>query len=405
MGELNRRPTGAIMARHLASAPQIRVGVIGTGFAATSHVDALRRVVGVEPAAIAGRTAEGAAAAASALGIARSVDDWRRLLEDPSIDAVHDCTPNHLHAEINTAALEAGKHLLSEKPLGMDSTETAELARRAQAAGVITGVCFNYRHFPLVQEARELVASEAGPPHMIRGGYLQDWLLEPTDWNWRLDSSRGGATRAVGDIGSHWIDLVQHITGRRLRRVYARLGRLHDVRTRPAAAEQTFGRAAFAGGEAVEVDTEDFATTMFELSGGCPGVFTVSQVTPGMRNRLTFEIDTRAACLTWNQERPNTLWIGRRNGPNEHLVRDAALLSKPAAKLVHYPPGHQEGWPDALRNLLDDFYSAVRESREAPTMVASFADAHQVMQVVDAIAESGRTGEWTDVGGVAEVTA
>ena len=393
------------MARQLANAPQIRVGVIGTGFAASSHVDALRRVVGVEPAAIAGRTAEGAAAAASALGIDRPVDDWRRLLDDPSIDAVHDCTPNHLHAEITTAALEAGKHLLSEKPLGMDSTETAELARRAAAAGVVTGVCFNYRHFPLVQEARSRLAGEAGPPHLVRGGYLQDWLLDATDWNWRLDSSQGGATRAVGDIGSHWIDLVQHVTGRRLRRVYARLGRLHDVRTRPAAAEQTFGRAADAGGEAVEVDTEDFATAMFELDGGCPGVFTVSQVTPGARNRLTFEVDTRAACLAWDQERPNRLWIGRRDGSNEQLVRDPALLSKPAARLVHYPPGHQEGWPDALRNLLDDFYGAIRDRREAPTTVASFADAHQVMQVVGAIAESGRTGEWIDVGGVAEVRA
>jgi predicted dehydrogenase len=381
------------------------VGVIGTGFAATSHVDALRRVAGVEIAAVAGSSPERAAAAAAALGIDRAVGDWRRVVDDTSVDAVHDCTPNHLHAEINAAVLAAGKHLLSEKPLGMDAAETADLARRAAEAGVVSGVCFNYRHFPLVQEARTLLAGDAGRPHLIRGGYLQDWLLEDTDWNWRLDSSRAGATRAVGDIGSHWIDLVQHVTGRRLRRVYARLGRLHEVRRRPAAVEQTFGRAAGAGGEAVEVDTEDFATTMFELDDGCPGVFTVSQVSPGMRNRLTFEVDTRRACLSWDQERPNLLRIGRRDGPNRELVRDPALLSEPAAGLVHYPAGHQEGWPDALRNLMDDFYGAIRAGRDAPETVASFADAHRVMQAVDAIAESGRNGDWVEVGGRAEVSA
>jgi predicted dehydrogenase len=393
------------MAGLLAEARRIRVGVIGTGFAATSHVDALRRVPGVEVAVLAGRTPERAAAAAAALGIERSTGDWRRLLDDPGVDAVHDCTPNHLHAEVTAATLEARKHLLSEKPLGMDAAETAELARRAAGAGVVTGVCFNYRHFPLVQEARALLAGEGGRPHLIRGGYLQDWLLADTDWNWRLDSSRAGATRAVGDIGSHWIDLVQHVTGGRLARVYARLGRLHDVRRRPAAAEQTFGRSADAGGEPVEVDTEDFATTMFELDGGCPGVFTVSQVSPGMRNRLAFEIDTAAVCVSWDQERPNRLWIGRRDGPNRELVRDPALLSDRAAGLVHFPAGHQEGWPDALRNLMDDFYAAIREGRDGPATVASFADAHRVMQAVDAIAESGRTGAWVEVGGVAQVPA
>jgi len=393
------------MAGLLADARQISVGVIGTGFAASSHVDALRRVAGVEIAAIAGRTQQRAAAAAGALGINRSVGDWRELVEDGGIDAIHNCTPNHLHTQINTAVLAAGKHLLSEKPLGMDAAETAELARRAAGAGVVSGVCFNYRHFPLVQEARVQMAAEAGPPHLIRGGYLQDWLLEDTDWNWRLDSSQAGATRALGDIGSHWIDLIQHVTGRRLGRVYARLGRLHDVRRRPVAAGQTFGRAANADGEAVQVDTEDFATTMFELEDGCPGVFTVSQVTPGTRNRLSFEIDTRTACLSWDQERPNRLLVGRRDGPNQELVRDAALLSEPAARLVHFPPGHQEGWPDALRNLMDDFYGAIRNGRETPTTVASFVDAHRVMLAVDAIAESGRRGKWVEVGGRAEVPA
>jgi predicted dehydrogenase len=384
---------------------RIRVAVIGTGFAASSHVDALRRVPGVEVAAIVGRSPERTDAAARALGVERAEHDWRRVVDDPTVDAVHDCTPNHLHAEVNAAVLEAGKHLLSEKPLGMDAAETAELARRAAGAGVVTGVCFNYRHFPLVQEARlRIAAGDTGPPHLIRGGYLQDWLLEETDWNWRLESSLAGATRALGDIGSHWIDLIQHVTGRPLARVQARLGRLHDVRRRPADTTQTFDRTADAAGEPVEVDTEDFATVLFELEGGCPGVFTVSQVSPGLRNRLTLEVDTRRASLQWDQERPNRLWIGRRDAPNEELVRDPALLGEQAAELVHFPAGHQEGWPDALRNLMADFYVAVRDGR-APSTVASFAAAHRVMQVVEAIAESGRSGRWVDVGQAAGVPA
>jgi predicted dehydrogenase len=283
----------------------------------------------------------------------------------------------------------------------MDSGQTADLVDRAARAGTVCGVCFNYRHYPLVAEARVMLADgRAGRPHLIRGAYLQDWLLEETDWNWRLQSERSGASRALGDIGSHWIDLVQHVTGRHVARVYARLGRLHDERLRPAGDVQTFGRSGAAHTEPVDVDTEDFAAVLIEMDDGCAGVFTVSQVSPGRRNALTFEIDTRLMSLAWDQEHPNELWIGRRDRANEQLVRDPALLSADAAALAHYPGGHQEGWPDGLKNLMLDFYATVRahgrgERRE--TSVASFADAHRVTCTIEALLESHRTDSWIAV--------
>ena len=376
----------------------VKVAVIGTGFAGASHVEALRRVPGVEVAALAGSSEERAQAAADRLRVPAATGDYRTLLADASIDAVHNCTPNDLHHEVTAAALEARKHVLAEKPLAVDSGQTADLVARAAQAGTVTGVCFNYRHYPLVAEARAMLADgRAGRPHLVRGAYLQDWLLEPTDWNWRLVSERAGASRAVGDIGSHWMDLIQHVTGRRIVQVYARLGRLHEERLRPAGPSQTFDRGAASEADPVAVDTEDFATVLFELDDGCPGVFTVSQVTPGRRNGLTFEIDAGSVSLAWDQEHPNALRIGRRDGPNEVLVRDPALLSPAAAALAHYPAGHEEGWPDGLKNLFLDFYAAVdAHGQGAPveSSVATFADAHRITRAVEAILESDREGRW-----------
>ena len=379
----------------------VRVAVIGTGFAGGSHVEALRRVPGIEVVALAGSSGERARAAADRLQVPAATGDYRTLLDDAGIDAVHNCTPNDLHHEITAAALDAGKHVLAEKPLAMSSRETADLVARAERAGTVTGVCFNYRHYPLVAETRAMLADgRAGRPHLIRGAYLQDWLLDAADWNWRLQSDRSGASRAIGDIGSHWMDLLQHVTGRRIARVYARLGRLHEKRLRPAGPTQTFDRGGGAGAEPVAVDTEDFATVLFELDDGCPGVFTVSQVTPGKRNGLTFEIDAGAVSLAWDQEHPNALHIGRRDRPNEVLVRDPALLSPAAAALAHYPAGHEEGWPDGLKNLVLDFYTGVRARRRGEphdSSVATFADAHRITRAVEAILESHREGRWVDV--------
>jgi predicted dehydrogenase len=383
----------------LAGTGDTTAAVIGAGFAGAAHVEALRRIPGVHVAAIAASSTDSATAAAARLGIGRATGDYRELVADPRIDVIHNCTPNDLHLEVNLAALEAGKHVLSEKPLGLDGNETGRLVAAAADAPGTTGVCFNYRHYPMVAEVRERLGQ--GPaPHLVQGTYLQDWLLAQDDWNWRLEPERAGAARALGDIGSHWIDLIQHVTGRRVARVHGRTGRLHDTRRRPSERTLTFERGD-GGSEPVPVRTEDYATVLLELDGGCHGVLTVSQVSPGMRNRLSFQIDTADAGYLWNQERPNRLWIGRRDRPSEEVVRDPAALSPPAARLAHYPAGHQEGWPDALRNLVDDFYARVPDPGH-PCDVATFADAHSVTLTIEAILRSAQEDGWVDVpaGGV-----
>jgi predicted dehydrogenase len=242
---------------------------------------------------------------------------------------------------------------------------------------------------------------EDGAIHFVHGSYLQDWLLHEEDWNWRLDSTRAGSTRAVGDIGSHWIDTVEHVMGDRVVEVMADLGRLYDERLRPSGEVETFARGGERGTR-YTVDTEDFGSVLVRFASGARGAFSVSQVSPGRKNRLWFEVDAARASFVWDQEEPNRLWIGRRDEPNVEVVRDPSLLSPSVAPLARFPGGHQEGWPDALRNLLADFYSAVRSlGRGEPSRptVASFEDGHHVTQVVEAIAESHRARSWAAVAG------
>jgi predicted dehydrogenase len=381
----------------------LTAAIVGGGFAAGSHVDALRRVAGARPLGVVTSSPDRSRKAAARLGLDRAYGSLAELLEDEEVDVVHNCTPNRLHHAVTTAALEAGKHVLSEKPLAFDLAEAEDLVARARATDLVTGVCFTYRHFPLVQHARALLAAgAAGPVHLVHGAYLQDWLLRDDDWNWRLEAETGGTTRAVGDIGSHWIDLAQHVIGDEVVEVCARLGRLHDERWRPGEV-RTFERAdgsdAGAPRTRLAVDTEDMATVMVRFRRGAIGACTISQVSPGKKNELTIEVDASVS-LAWNQEEPNELRVGRRDGPDERIVRDPAILMHEAAPLAHYPPGHQEGWPDALRNLIADFYAAVRAGRDGDDgarTVGSFEEALQVARVVDAIVRSDRDRGWADV--------
>ncbi|MGZ5297054.1 MAG: Gfo/Idh/MocA family protein, partial [Actinomycetota bacterium] len=374
--------------------------IVGTGFAGTSHLDALRRLPNVRVAGVLGSRPDRTVEAAARLGVSRAFGSLDEILADADVAVVHNCTPNDVHAHVALAVLDAGKHLVSEKPLGIDAAEAAVLADRARGTDVVTAVCFNYRHFPLIQELRSLLASGAdGAVHLIHGGYLQDWLLMEDDWNWRLDPAKAGAARAVGDVGSHWIDLVQHVTGTRVVAVCAQLDRLHDERLRPTSEARTFEKGA-GDSERVTVDTEDMATVMLRFSDGAMGACTISQVSAGRRNHLTLEVDAAEASFAWNQEEPNTLWIGRRDGANREVLRDPLLLSAEAAPLAHFPAGHQEGWPDSFRNLMIDAYAAVRANeRGEPYMptFATFEEAWHVARVVEAILRSDRIGGWVEI--------
>jgi predicted dehydrogenase len=381
---------------------KVNVGIIGTGFSAASHIEALRRLPQVQIVAIASSSQEKAEEKAKQFGIPKAYGDYYALIHDREVEVVHNCTRNYLHFPINKAVLEAGKHLLSEKPLAMNSEESHELYELAKKSPGISAVCFNYRHYPLVAEAREIIARECNRVHLVYGGYVQDWLLYDTDYNWRLDPLQNGASRAIADIGSHWCDTVQYVLGKKIKEVFADLKTAHPIRRKPKNQDSTFTSSKEKEREDVYIGTEDCGSVLIHFEDGTHGVFTVSQVSAGRKNRLYFEIAADTATIAWDQEDPNRLWIGKRDEPNREIVRDPSILSPRAAALSHYPGGHQEGWPDGLKNLLIDFYASVskRKAGEAGEDDFSFAtieDGHQIMRLVDAILESHRSQRWVQI--------
>jgi len=326
-------------------------------------------------------------------------DSFEAMLADDRVDVVHLTSPNRHHHAQARAALEAGKHVVCEKPLAMDSRETGELLALARDSGLVHAVNFNIRFYPQVIEARERVRSGAlGPVHLVTGGYLQDWLLFETDWNWRLDPAEGGALRAVGDIGSHWIDLLQHVTGLRVEAVMADLATVLPVRKVPTGPVETFSGGA--SGETVdrEMDTEDLAGLLLRLEGGARAVCAVSQVSAGRRNQVAWQVDGAQGSLAWNGEKPEELWLGHRDRPNELLLRDATLMSSRAAGHTVLPAGHSEGFADTFRELYRAVYRAVEAGRppEEPDY-PTFADGHDEALIADAIAASAREGRWVSI--------
>lgn len=375
-----------------------RVGIIGSGFIGPAHIEALRRLPSVEVVALAESTPELARRKAEKLGISRAYGSISDLIGDPEVDVIHNCAPNHLHYEATRLALEAGKHVVSEKPLAMSSRQSAELIALAAKTGRKHAVCFNYTCYPLVQQCRAMVdQGELGRINLITGGYLQDWLAFDTDYNWRLEPEVGGESRAVADIGSHWCAVVQFATGLSITEVFADMATVIPVRKRPSTSTATFGSATDGAAlEEVPIRTEDYASVLFKLSNGGRGVFTVSQVSHGCKNKLSFRLDGAQASVAWDQERPNTLWIGRRSAANGELLRDPGLLHPQAREYVSMPGGHNEGWPDGLKNLFRAFYADVRGERHG--WYPTFAEGHGEMLLVEAVLKSAKEGRWVRVG-------
>jgi predicted dehydrogenase len=370
---------------------EIKAAVVGTGFIGVVHVEALRRL-GVEITGVVGSSPERAAEKARAAGLPAPYPSFEAMLDDPAVDVVHLTTPNHLHYDEVRAVLAAGKHVICEKPLAMNSEETGDLCRLAEDSGLVHAVNFNIRFYAQNQAARARVqAGEIGDVRLISGGYLQDWLLYDTDWNWRLDPAAGGSLRAVGDIGSHWLDLVTFITGRHVEAVMADLTTFIPVRRQPTGPVETFTASS---GETVDtpMETEDSAGILLRLTGGTRAIATVSQVSAGRKNRLSWEIDGSEAALSWHSEAPEELWVGHRDRPNELLLREAG----------DYPPGHAEGFPDTFKHLYRAVYRAVAaggppDEPDYPT----FVDGHEEALIGDAIARSHAEQRWVNVATVA----
>jgi predicted dehydrogenase len=382
---------------------RIGMGLVGPGFVGVHHIDAVRRLGFVDVVAIAASTEASARRKADSLGVSRAYGSYEELVADPDVHVVHNTTPNYLHGPVIKAALAHGKHIVSDKPLAMTATEARELWNAASLAGVVHAVTFNYRGNPLVQQAREMVASgELGGIHFVHGAYLQDWLIEPTDFSWRLEPEKGGASSAVGDIGSHWCDLVQHVVGQRIVEVLADLTTVVGTRLRPSASPEAFARTADVAREPFAVRSEDLASIILRFDGGAKACVSVGQVCAGHKNDLWFEVSGRHQSLRWRQEQQNELWIGRRDAANAVLPKDPSLLGPVARAYAHLPGGHQEAWADAFRNVLRDVYQVIadlpRPSDPKPPAFATFEDGYRAACVVDAILESHRCGSvWTKV--------
>jgi predicted dehydrogenase len=377
---------------------QLNAAIVGLGFVGRAHLDALRRL-GIPVQGALGSTAERSKASADSLSLPRAYTSLDELAADPSVQVVHLCTPNHLHFQEASQLLRAGKHVLCEKPLALDSRESAALVSLLKQTGLVGGVAYNLRYYPLCQEARALIRRGAiGQVKLVHGSFLQDWLLFASDWNWRLESKLGGDLRAVSDIGTHWMDLAMWLTGSKISEVCADLSTILPTRRRPKGRVESFQKAESTETEEVMITTDDYASVLLHFENEARGVVTVSQVSAGRKARLWFEIDGSEGSLAFDSESPNQLWIGRRDRACEVLPKDPALQSPESRGYAAYPGGHPEGYPDTFAQLFKDFYGYLAKGDlHAPRTFPTFETGHDELVLCEAIAGSAQKRAWVEV--------
>jgi predicted dehydrogenase len=378
---------------------EINAGVVGVGFIGVAHVEALRRI-GVNVAGVVGSSPERTRTKADTLPLPLIYDNLDSLISDPGIDVIHIATPNDLHYEQVLRSLDAGKHVVCEKPLAVTSDQSADLVRRAASSGLVNAVCFNLRFYGHVLQSRAMVADGAiGAVNYVTGRYFQDWLLRETDWNWRLVPDEAGELRAVADIGSHWLDLARFMTGQDIVEVMADLHTFVPVRKRPAGRVETFAGPP-ADDNLIEesMASDDAASIMLRFRDGARGLAAISQVSAGRKNSILFEIDGADSSVSWHSEDPELLLIGHRGRANELLNRDPSLVAPSVAPHIGYPGGHVEGYPDTFRALFAAVYQDIAAGRPSPSPeYPTFADGHDVMLVTDAVASSATEQRWIAV--------
>lgn len=376
----------------------IRTAIVGTGFMGRVHLEAVRRTEGVEVAAIVGRTEDAAQRLGAGFGVPLMKADYREVLRDRTIDAVHVCTPNAQHYSMTKDALETGKHVLCEKPITMAVREAEELVSLAAKQGLRNCVCHNLRYYPMVQQMRQLrEAGELGEILVVQGTYSQDWLLYDTDWNWRADSKVSGPSRCMADIGSHWFDLAEHLTGLRVTSLCADLQTFHRTRKRPKHSVETFANKLMGPEDYIEtpVDTEDFGAVILRMGTRTRGCMSASQVSAGRKNGFRMEIYGSRSSVAWNQERPDELWVGHRDSGNALFVKDPSLLLPGARGFADLPGGHSEGYDDTFKQVFRRFYASIGSSGTAE--YPQFVDGLRQLKILDAVLESHRARKWVDV--------
>jgi predicted dehydrogenase len=376
----------------------ITVGLIGAGYIGPIHLGALARLGGVRVKTVIDVNGELAKKAAAAYNVPNSGMDHREVINDPEIDVIHNCTPNKYHYQITKGALEAGKQVLSEKPLAMNLKEAEDLVELAEKKRAITGIDFCYRYYPVVQEmAVRVRRGDAGTVRMVSGSYFQDWLSREIDWTWRLLRSESGDSNITADLGSHWFDLIQFVTGLRVREVIGDLATLIPVRRRPTRQVLAFEKVEEVESEEVNVELEDYSSILFRLSGGAPGSFTTSQVCAGRKSDTEFQIYGSDCSYAWNHKEATVLWIGHREKANEILIENPTLQDPSTAAYAGLPAGHPLGYHDAVMNLFKDYYEAVEKGGKGRELRPTFQTGFEEMKILEAILASHKKRSWVEV--------
>jgi len=378
-----------------------KIGLIGAGYIGFVHLEMLRRLVGVEVVALADNDPGRAEGAAERLGIPRVYESGQALIADKDVDVIHNCTPNNLHFDLNRRAILAGKNVLSEKPLALDSRESGELVRLAREHGTTTAVNFCYRYYPVVQEAAARVRrGDLGDVRAFLGHFLQDWLFLETDYSWRLDPAVAGRANVVADLGSHWCDLVRFVTGRKIAAVMADLHTCLPRRRKPLAGPLSFGAGQAGETEEVAVSLDDYASLFLRLDNGARGSFTTCQVAAGRKVDIEIQLFGSKESYAWSHVHPNALWIGHRGRPNEVFYESSLLQAEETRKYAALPTGHPMGYHDAVFNLFRDFYAALAAKNAGEALAPALPDfltGHEAMAIIDASVESARKGSWIEV--------
>lgn len=376
---------------------RIKVAVFGTGFMGRVHIEALRRLGNIDVVAVAGSSKERARKFAGDVFVEKAVGDYRELLSDPQIDAVHICTPNSMHFEQAMMSMSSGKHVLCEKPLAASVEEGRKMLAMAHDRNIVHGTVYNMRAYPQVQQMKQMrIAGMFGDIRIVQGTYSQDWLFLDTDWNWRIES---GKSRTFADIGTHWCDMVEHITGLQITSLSANLETFIKSRKKPRGSVETFQGKDLRPDEYTEmpIETEDFGSMQFRMGPGTLGCMTTSQVSVGRKGRLFIEIFGSKCSASWDAERPEELWIGHRDRPSELLLKDSVLFEESARSFVDMPGGLAEGYGDTFKQTFRRFYRVVQD-RSAVIDFPTFQDGIRQLELVDAVVGSSRAQGWKALG-------